>query len=419
MKPIKWLGIAVFGTLIAACGGGNGVTYTVGGTISGLNGTLVLQSGGISKSFNTNGVQTLSDPIPEGTSYALTVRTQPTGQTCTVTNGTGTVHADVTNVQVTCISATRTYATVSTLVSQSSGSLTYAEGVAADASGNLYVADMMAHVIRKVTPAGVVTTFAGSGSQGSADGAGTAASFNYPNSLTVDGSGNVYVADTSNNMIRKITPAGVVTTLAGSTSQGSTDGTGSAARFWMPSGLATDASGNVYVSDGNNNMIRKITPAGVVTTLAGSTTSGHADGTGTAASFYSPRGIAVDSAGNVFVADSWNYMVRKITPTGVVTTVAGSTTSGSANGIGAAATFSSPHGIVVDSSGNLYVTDADMIRKITPTAEVSTFAGISTGSADTDGPIASATFHHLQGITIDASSGVMYGIESYALRKIE
>lgn len=419
MKPIKWLGTAMLGTLIAACGGGNGVTYTVGGTISGLNGTLVLQSGGISKSFNTNGVQTLSDPIPEGTSYALTVRTQPTGQTCTVTNGTGTVHANVTDVQVTCVSATRTYATVSTLVSQASGSLTYAEGIAADASGNLYVADMMAHVIRKVTPAGVVTTFAGSGSQGSADGTGTAASFNYPDSLAVDGSGNVYVADTSNNMVRKITPAGVVTTLAGATTQGSIDGTGSAARFWMPSGLAIDASGNVYVSDGNNNMIRKITPAGVVTTLAGSTTSGHADGTGTAASFNFPRGIAVDSAGNVFVADAWNYMVRKITPAGVVTTVAGSTTSGSTNGIGTAATFSSPHGIALDASGNLYVTDADMIRKITPTAEVSTLAGISTGSADTDGPIASATFRHLQGITIDASSGVMYGIESYALRKIE
>lgn len=419
MKPIQGFWSLLLVAVVTACGGGNGVTYTVGGSISGLTGTVVLESGGVSKSFSTNGTQTLTNPIPDGTVYALSVKTQPAGQICTVTNGSGTVHANVTNVVVTCAAMTRNYTTVSTLVSPASSALTYAEGIAADVAGNLYVADMLAHVIRKVTPAGVVTTFAGSGVAGSADGSGTAASFNYPNAVAVDGSGNVYVADSGNNMIRKISPAGAVTTLAGSTAQGSADGTGSSARFWGPSGLTVDASGNVYVSDGTNNMIRKITPAGVVTTVAGSTSSGHADGTGTSATFSFPRGIVMDASGNLLVADSWNTTVRKISPAGVVTTLAGSTTAGSADGTGTAASFTGPHGLALDASGNVYVADSDTIRKITPLGEVTTLSGSTSPSASgTDGPVASATYHYLQGITID-SNGVLYAVESYAVRKIE
>lgn len=417
MKSIKLLGAVVLAAVLGACGGGQGVAYTVGGTITGLVGTLVLESGGMSKSFTTNGAQVLTMPIPDGTTYALTVRTQPTGQTCTITNGSGTVHANVSDVLVTCASATRNYSTVSTLTLTSA--LTYAEGIAADAAGNLYVADMLAHVIRKITPAGVVTTFAGSeGVAGHADGTGVAASFNNPNTLAVDASGNIYVADSSNNMVRKITPAGVVSTLAGSITQGSADGTGSAARFWGPSGVAVDASGNVYVSDGTNNLIRKITSAGVVTTIAGSTTSGASDGQGAAASFNFPRGIALDATGNLYIADFSNYMVRKITPAGLVTTLAGSTTQGSANGTGTAATFSGPHGITLDANGNLYVTDSEMVRKITSTGEVSTLTGSATSASDVDGPVASATFHHLQSITIGAD-GALYAIETPAVRKIE
>ena len=153
---------------------------------------------------------------------------------------------------------------------------------------------------------------AGSTTSGSADGTGPAASFNNPNGLAVDGSGNVYVADTFNHMIRKITSAGVVTTVAGSTTSGSADGTGAAASFFRPYAVAIDASGNLYVADCNNNMIRKIDSAGVVTTLAGSTTAGHADGTGTAASFNSPGAVAADGSGNLYVADSGNNMIRKI-----------------------------------------------------------------------------------------------------------
>nr|WP_254615922.1 hypothetical protein [Cupriavidus basilensis] len=178
------------------------------------------------------------------------------------------------------------------------------------------------------------STLAGSTTSGSADGTGTAASFFVPSSVAADTSGNLYVADSGNAKIRKITPAGVVTTLAGSGIEGFSNGAATAASFFAPYGVAVDAAGNVYVADMNNHAIRKITPSGTVTTLAGTGSMGSADGTGTAASFFAPRGVAVDGIGNVFVADTSNSKIRKITPAGVVTKLAGSgawaTTIGSA-----------------------------------------------------------------------------------------
>ena len=219
----------------------------------------------------------------------------------------------------------------------------FPNGVAVDSAGNVYVADTNNYTIRKITPSGVVSTLAGlAGSPGSADGTGSAARFNDPYGVAVDSAGNVYVADTGNNTIRKITPSGVVSTLAGlAGSIGSADGTGSAARFFQPYGVAVDSAGNVYVADTNNNTIRKITPSGVVSTLAGLAGSfGSADGTGSAARFYYPEGVAVDSAGNVYVADTGNDTIRKITPSGVVSTLAGLAGSiGSADGTGSAARF--------------------------------------------------------------------------------
>jgi sugar lactone lactonase YvrE len=273
-------------------------------------------------------------------------------------------------------------------------SFSYPEGVAVDGAGNVFVADSdwtgnfylantSNNTIRKITPAGVVTTLAGSaGLSGSADGTVAAALFNEPWGVAVDGAGNVFVADSGNNTIRKITPSGAVTTLAGTAgSSGSADGTGAAARFYGPSGVAVDGSGNVFVADSQNCTIRKIAPSGVVTTLAGTAgILGSADGTGAAARFGYPQGVAVDGSGNVFVADSGNSTIRKITPSGVVTTLAGTAgSSGSADGTGAAASFSHPRGVAVDGSGNVFVADSldNTIRKITPSGVVTTLAGMA------------------------------------------
>src|ERR1035437_967890 len=151
---------------------------------------------------------------------------------------------------------------------------------------------------------------------GDADGPGSLARFRYPYGAAVDSAGNVYVADYGNSTIRKMTPGGVVTTLAGlATSPGSADGTGSAARFYQPAGVAVDSAGNLYVADYGNSTIRKVTPGGVVTTLAGLAGSpGSADGTGSAARFYKPYGVAVDSAGNVYVPEYGNHTIRKVSP---------------------------------------------------------------------------------------------------------
>ena len=189
----------------------------------------------------------------------------------------------------------------------------YPIGVAVDGAGNVYVADGYNHRIRKITTSGVVSTLAGSGTSGYTDGTGTSAQFDYPTGVAVDGAGNVYVADQVNHRIRKITTSGVVSTLAGSGTSGYTDGTGTSAQFSYPTGVAVDGAGNVYVADYDNHRIRKITASGVVSTLAGSGTYGYTDGTGTSAKFYYPTGVAVDGAGNVYVADQYNHRIRKIT----------------------------------------------------------------------------------------------------------
>ena len=213
------------------------------------------------------------------------------------------------------------------------------------------------HRIRKITPTGVVRTLAGSGaaSYNMAPTTGEAAHFDYPTGVAVDSSSNVYVADTWNHRIRKITSAREVSTLAGST-EGYKDATGTAATFNEPYGVAVDSSGNVYVADRSNNRIRKITSTGVVSTLAGST-EGYKDATGTAATFNSPADVAVDSSGNLYVADRLNHRIRKITPEGVVSTLAGST-EGYKDATGTTAQFNRPNGVAVDSSGILYVADS-------------------------------------------------------------
>lgn len=248
-------------------------------------------------------------------------------------------------------------------------------GVAIDGSGNLYVADAGNNKIRMISPMGIVSTFAGTGIAGAGNGPDTA-TFNSPLGVAVDVSGNVYVADYGNDLIRKISPAGVVSTLAGSGATGADNGAGALATFNLPESVAVDAAGNVFVADNGNDLIRKITPNGTVSTLAGNGTAGSANGTGTAASFNSPFGIAVDGAGNVYVADAGNNQIRKINPAGEVSTFAGSGARGATDGIGNASSFNTPSGVCVDAAGNVYVSDENnnLIRKITAAGAVSTIA---------------------------------------------
>ena len=250
-------------------------------------------------------------------------------------------------------------------------------GVALDASSNLYVADTGNNRIRKINSASVVTTLAGSGATGVADGLGTSAQFNGPEDVVVDSSGNVYVADTGNNRIRKINSASGVTTLAGG-------GLGSLVpiEFNSPNDVAVDTAGNVYVADTGKNRIRKVTSDGVLTTLAGSDQAGFSEGTGTVAKFRSPEGVAVDASGNVYVADTYNNRIRKINSAGVVTTLAGSGAAGFADGTGTEAKFYWPKDVAVDGSGNVYVADYfnRAIRMVTSTGIVTTPALTPTNS---------------------------------------
>src|SRR5262249_41246831 len=272
-------------------------------------------------------------------------------------------------------------------------------GVAVDSGGNAYVADLFNHTIRKLTPAGVVTTFAGvAESSGSTDGTGSAARFLAPAGLAIDSAGSLSVADAGNHTIRRITPAGVVSTLAGAAGlPGAADGTGSAARFRTPRAVTVDAAGNIYVADTSNQTIRKVTPAGVVTTFAGSAGSdGSVDGTGSGARFRGPDGIAVGLGGNIYVADTSNHTIRRIAPVGVVSTLAGVAGSpGSGDGTGSGARFSLPTGVAPDSAGNVYVTDGgnSVIRRITPAAAVSTVAGLAASTGSVDGIGAAARFY--------------------------
>lgn len=239
-------------------------------------------------------------------------------------------------------------------------------GVAVDAARNVYIAERGGNRISEITTRGILNVVAGTGLAGSADGPATAASFNSPSGLALDKDGNIYVADTANHLVRKITPQGAVTTLAGSGTPGSANGLGKAASFNRPTGVAVDASGNVYVADEGNHQIREISPQGAVTTLAGTGVKGWDDGPATLATFSRPFGVAVDFYGNVFVADTGNNVIREITPEGVVSTLAGTGVKGSSNGKGREAGFKYPQGIAVDPNGNLYIADTgnSMIREI-------------------------------------------------------
>jgi len=254
------------------------------------------------------------------------------------------------------------------------------QGIAADGAGNLYVAEGAAATIRKITPQGVVTTLAGTaGAAGYADGSGGAARFNTPTRLETDAGGNLYVTDSGNSLIRRISAAGAVGTLAGSGVCGSSDGSGAQAQFCNPKGIALDRHGNLWVADTGNHTVRRIDAQGRVTTVAGAPgVCGSADGNG-GARFCNPQDVAVDEWDNVYVADTGNSTVRMIAPDGKVSTLAGLPGQCAAlDGRAGVSRLCSPSGIDVDGN-DLYVTDTGnaTIRRINLDNVTSTVAGVA------------------------------------------
>jgi len=301
-----------------------------------------------------------------------------------------------------------------------SASLNNPYGVAVDTSGNVYIADYDNNRVRKVSPSGVITTVAGNGnSVFSGDGGpATSAGLCQPSGVAVDASGNLFIADNCNNLIRKVSPSGIITTVAGNGNigtVGSSNGDGGpalAATLANPAAVAVDASGNLFIADLNDQRIRKVSAGGTITTIAGNQTTGFSGdgGLATSASLYAPSGVAVDASGNLFIADSGNNRIRKVSASGVISTVAGNGTS-NYSGDGGTATSASlygPYGVAVDATGNLFVADNgnNRIRKVSSSGIITTVAGSGAnpgGFFGDGGPAISADLNNPSSVAVDAS----------------
>ncbi len=294
--------------------------------------------------------------------------------------------------------------------------LWYPNGTAVDAAGNVYIADANNNVIRKVNTSGIISTFAGTGTIGfSGDGGqATASQLYYPLGMAFDAAGNMYITDDGNMRIRKVNTSGIISTVAGNgtTSYSGDGGPATAASFNHIEGIAIDVSNNIYVTDGNNNRIRKVDVSGTITTVAGNGTVGFSGdgGSATVAQLHFPTGIALDATGNLFIADSYNNCIRKINTSGIINTVAGDTTA-SFSGDGGPATAAGlwhPNAVALDATGNIYIADYQngFIRKVNTSGIISTFAGSSFGYSGDGGPATLAQLEYPKGVSVDAIGNV-------------
>lgn len=280
----------------------------------------------------------------------------------------------------------------------------FPEDIVVAANGNVYVNDVFNHVIRKIA-AGQVSTLAGGIGSDIINGNGASAGFKSPYSVTIDANGNLYTTDDADPRVRKISPAGEVSTYAGIETPGYVDGSKDVAQFKSGNYIIADALGNLYVSDAGNNRIRKISVEGQVTTIAGTGMPGYNDGRGATAQFNFPGGITIDKQGNLYIVDRGNFRIRKITPAGEVSTFAGSGMQGDKDGSAGEAQFNlDTRDIVVDEAGSLYLSDRDRIRKINAEGIVSSIAGSTSGFRDGDGT--SAKFNFPNGLGIDTQGKI-------------
>jgi uncharacterized protein (TIGR03437 family) len=271
------------------------------------------------------------------------------------------------------------------------------QGVAADAAGNLYVADTLNNVVRKVSPNGTIANFAGNGGVGSSgDGsAATSAQLHGPQGLAVDASGNVFIADTLNAKVRKVSASGIISTVAGSGTPGygGDGGAAASAQLNLPIGVAVDSSGNLYIADFGNSRVREVSASGAITTVAGSGSNGYSGDGGQAvkAQLNGPQGVAVDAAGDLFIADTENNLIREVTPGGVISTVAGNGVSGYSGdgGLATSAQVGNPVSVTVDAAGNIYTVDASArVRQVYPNGRIATIAGNGSLGYSGDGGLA-------------------------------
>jgi sugar lactone lactonase YvrE len=335
--------------------------------------------------------------------------------------------------------------------------LSYPCGVAVDSAGNLYIAEYINNRIRKVSN-GVITTVAGNGTLGYSgdNGPATNAQLSYPYGVAVDAGGSLYIADQGNSRIRKVSN-GVITTVVGNGTEGSSgdNGPATSAQLYSPLGVAVDSAGNLYIADFSNSRIRKVSN-GVITTVAGNGTGGYSgdNGPATGAQLYNPKGVAVDSAGNLYIADAGNNRIRRvsngvITTTallyspqgvavdsagnlyvagnqsigkvskGVITAVAGGGSAIGDNGPAVSAQLYSPFGVAVDSAGNLYITDAynQRIRRVS-NGVITTVAGNGTlGFSGDNGPATNAQLSYPADVAVDAA-GNLYIADNNRVRKV-
>ena len=290
-------------------------------------------------------------------------------------------------------------------------------GIVIDNSGNLFVADSGNHRIRKITPTGDVSTIAGTGVPGFMDGPSITAQFNSPKGIVIDTSGNLYIADSGNSRVRKITPAGIVSTIAGTGEYGFKDGPGIAAQFSSPFGIEIDDIGNLYIADNGNHRIRKLATDGNVTTVVGTGVSGFLEGPISIAQLAGPTDVHLNAAGELFIVDQNNHRIRKLSKAGVVSTIAGSGLKGSLDGEGVTAQFTLPYRIDSDEAGNCYVTDiSGSLRKVTPSGLVSTLAN-SISSGFRLGPVEIAEVH-IRDLTVDNISGDFFTVGADRVLKI-